>query len=254
MSLRAAVRVVRVLRHVLGGYITIKRHFGAASLSERQAHVQRWAAGFCDILGVVLKVQGNPTPQRPAATDGAAPGLLLVANHISWLDILVLLAVRPVRFVSKSEVAHWPILGNMATGAGTLYIERAKKRDALRVMHVMAMTAGDCVGVFPEGTTGDGSGLLPFHANLFQAAISSNAAALPVVMSFVEPGTSRLSQAASYVDDDNLVSSVWRLLNSPGIEVRMNFMPPQAPPGADRRAWANSLHAQMVSAHASLLA
>ncbi len=247
-ALRAAWRLARAIAQVVKGFITIKRHFGGASPAQRQAHVQAWAFGFLEVLGVKLDVRGAPLAD-------AGRGLLLVANHVSWLDILVLLAVRPVRFVSKSEVAHWPVIGPMATGAGTLYIERSSKRDAMRVMHQMAdaLKAGDCVGVFPEGTTGDGTALLPFHANLLQAGISAPAAALPVVMAFMDPETGTLSQAARYVDDDNLLSSMLRLLGSPGIEARLQFLQPTEAQDLDRRAWALALRAQMSAAHGALI-
>jgi 1-acyl-sn-glycerol-3-phosphate acyltransferase len=244
----AALRLLRVLAHVVQGYCTIKFKFEKASAAQRQAHVQQWAAGFCAILGVQLHVKGD-------AQIAHSQGLLLVSNHISWLDILVLLAVRPVRFVSKSEVAHWPLLGMMATGAGTLYIERASKRDAMRVMHQMAdaLRSGDCVGVFPEGTTGDGTTLLPFHANLLQAGVSAQVPALPVVMAFIDPSTGDISQAASYLADDTLASSMWKLLSTQGIEVRLQFLPLHASQALDRRAWAQALRADMVTAHAELI-
>ena len=105
-------------------------------------------------LGVELELRGNPALAGP---------LLLVANHISWLDIIVLHAARHCRFVSKANVRHWPIIGSLATGAGTLYVERESRRDAMRVVHrmVAALQAGDVLAVFPEGTTGDGSRSCP---------------------------------------------------------------------------------------------
>jgi 1-acyl-sn-glycerol-3-phosphate acyltransferase len=107
--------------------------------------------------------------RRAACDGGCAKGgpLLLVSNHVSWLDILVINAVRPARFVSKADVRHWPLVGELITAAGTLYIEREKRRDAMRVVHRMAdsLREGDVVAVFPEGTTGSGLDVLPFHAN-----------------------------------------------------------------------------------------
>src|SRR5207342_3377123 len=105
------------------------------------------------------EVRGNMPTRGP---------MMLVANHISWLDILVLHASRHCRFVSKSDVAHWPLIGRLATAAGTMYIERESRRDALRIVHHMteALASGDILAVFPEGTTSDGVTLLPFHANL----------------------------------------------------------------------------------------
>ena len=116
---------------------------------------------------------------------------LVTANHVSWLDIAAVHAVCPqARFVSKADVRHWPLLGWLIGAVGTLFIERERKRDAMRVVHQMAesLIAGDVVAVFPEGTTGDGRALLPFHANLLQAAIAAEAPVQPVALRYTEPG------------------------------------------------------------------
>ncbi len=141
--------------------------------------MQAWARRMLEVLGIALQVRGQPPLRGP---------MLLVANHISWLDILVLHAARHCRFVSKADVKRWPLIGALATGAGTLYIERESRRDAMRVVHHMAasLRSGDIVAVFPEGTTSDGMTLLPFHANLVQAAISAQAPVQPVALQFVE--------------------------------------------------------------------
>jgi len=169
--------------------------------------------------------------------------MLLVANHISWLDILVLHAARHCRFVSKAGVRHWPLIGTLASGAGTLYIERESRRDAMRVVHHMAesLRAGEVLAVFPEGTTSDGRHLLPFHANLIQAAISADAPVQPVALSFIVRETGQQSFGPCYVGDDTLVGSVWRTLSGPAIAAMAAFGTPQRAQGRNRRAWADEL-------------
>ena len=95
-------------------------------------------------------------------------------------------AVHPARFVSKADVGHWPFIGYLVASGGTLFIERERKRDALRVVHQIAaaLQAGDIVAVFPEGTTSDGHDVLPFHANLLQAAIATAAPVQPLVLRY----------------------------------------------------------------------
>ena len=96
-------------------------------------------------------------------------------------------AVCPqARFVSKADVKHWPVLGRLVDAADTLYLERERRRDAMRVVHRMseALAAGDTVAVFPEGTTGEGRDLLPFHANLLQAAIATATPVQAVALRF----------------------------------------------------------------------
>lgn len=233
-ALRAGWRSLRALLHALCGLATIAFIFPRVDAGARQAHVQAWARGMLGVLGIDLDVRGEPPADGP---------LLLVSNHISWLDILVLHAARYCRFVSKSEVRHWPLIGTLATGAGTLYIERASRRDALRVVHQMSasLQAGDVVAVFPEGTTSDGSTVLPFHANLIQAALSADAPALPVALQFVDAASGTRSLSACYIDDDTLVGSLWRVLTGPAVTAVVRFGEPQRASGRERRAWAADL-------------
>jgi 1-acyl-sn-glycerol-3-phosphate acyltransferase len=232
--MRAAWRLLHAVAHALAGWWTITFAFPRLDAAGREAEVQAWAVRMLEILGVSLDVRGEPVAQGPA---------LLVANHISWLDILVLHAARFCRFVSKADVKHWPVIGTLATGAGTLYIERDRRRDAVRVVHHMAerLRAGDVVAIFPEGTTSDGTGMLPFHANLLQAPISAHAPVQPVALSFHDRASGAPSLAAAYLDDDTLVGSVWRLLSAPPMVAQLRFGALQPAAGRDRRAWAHDL-------------
>jgi 1-acyl-sn-glycerol-3-phosphate acyltransferase len=239
-ALRAAWRLVHALAHALAGWRTIVFVFPRLSPSEREERVSRWAREMLGVLGIELHVRGTPPVRGP---------MLLVANHISWLDILVVHASRHCRFVSKSEVEHWPLIGTLATGGGTLYIERESRRHAMRVVHDMAesLRAGDVLAVFPEGTTSDGRALLPFHANLLQAAISAEAPVLPVALSFVDAATGELSLAPIYVGDESLVESLWRTLTAPPLAALVTFGQPQHANGRDRRAWAADLRSAVLS-------
>ncbi len=229
-------KLVRVLWHALAGYFTIVFVFPRLAPTAREARVQAWAQGLLRVLGLTLQVRGEPVALGPA---------LIVANHISWLDILALHAGRHCRFVAKSDVHHWPLIGRMATGAGTLYIERESRRDALRVVHHMAdsLRAGQVLAVFPEGTTSDGVSLLPFHANLLQAAIAADAPVQPVALGYIDRATGQRSLAPLYIGDDTLVGSVWRTLISAPITVTLHYGVPQTCDGRDRRVWAVDLRA-----------
>ena len=190
--------------HALAGWFTIVFVFPRLTQEQRNARVQAWARRMLELLAIDLELRGQPPLQGP---------LLLAANHISWLDILVMHAARHCRFVSKSELRHWPLVGTLATGAGTLYIERASRRDAMRVVHDMtaSLRAGDILAVFPEGTTSDGLDLLPFHANLLQAAVSAGAPVQPVALQFTESATGKTSLAPCYIGDDSLRTAVAQL-------------------------------------------
>ena len=233
-QLRACWRLCRVVAHVLVGAWTIRFNFSHLSQPERNAAVQAWARTMLAQLAIKLVVEGQPPQSGP---------VLLAANHISWLDIVVMHAARHCRFISKADVQHWPIVGTLASGAGTLYIERESRRDAMRVVHHMAerLQAGDILAVFPEGTTGDGVALLPFHANLLQAAISVQAPIQPVALHFMDGATGAQSFAPCYVGDDTLLGSLWRTLCTDGLVAVVRFGDPQLSEGRDRRAWAVDL-------------
>jgi 1-acyl-sn-glycerol-3-phosphate acyltransferase len=223
---------------MLAGLLTILLLFPRLSPQQKQIRVQVWSIEMLARLGIRLAIQGRPAPQGP---------LLLVANHISWLDITALHAARFCRFVSKADVRGWPLIGALAAGVGTLFIQRESRRDAMRVVHHMAQSLrdGDVLAVFPEGTTSDGEHLLPFHANLLQAAISADAPVQPVALQFVDTRSGQRSLAPCYVGDDTLLGSVWRTLCASGITVQIVFGEPQAPQGRDRRAWAADLQTEI---------
>jgi 1-acyl-sn-glycerol-3-phosphate acyltransferase len=235
MKLLAALwKLARGTAHALSGLATIMVLFPRWTQERRDARVQSWSREMLGVLGIHLELRGEPPLHGP---------MLLVANHISWLDILVMHAARHCRFVAKAEVRRWPLIGTLATGGGTLYIERESRRDALRVVHHMAesLRAGDILAVFPEGTTSDGVQLLPFHANLIQAAISAGVPAQPVALSFVDGTTRRTSLTPCYIGEDTLVGSIWRTLTGPPITAVVAYGEPQAAAGRDRRAWAADL-------------
>ncbi|MCY7305979.1 MAG: 1-acyl-sn-glycerol-3-phosphate acyltransferase [Rhodoferax sp.] len=231
---RALWRAWRVVVHVLWGALQIVLDFPRRSQEQRDLRVQLWAARALVCLGVELRIAGTPPVAGP---------LLLVANHISWLDIVVLHAAHHCRFVSKDDVQHWPLVGILATGAGTLYVKRTSRRDAMRVVHnmVQALQNGDILAIFPEGTTSNGHALLPFHANLLQAAISAPADVQPVALAYHDGQSAGASQAMSYVGDESLLGSVWRTMGAKGLCATVVFGNAQTALGRDRRTWAHEL-------------
>jgi 1-acyl-sn-glycerol-3-phosphate acyltransferase len=238
-KLRAVWRLCRVVLHVVAGLWIIGWRFPRLSGEQQAMHVQVWSISLLSRLSIQLVVKGTPPVSGP---------MLLVSNHISWLDIGVMHAARHCRFVSKADVAHWPLVGTLARGAGTLFIERESRRDAMRVVHQMAdaLRAGEVLAVFPEGTTGDGTTLLPFHANLLQAAISADAPIQPVALSFRDGVTGERSFAPCYIGDDTLLGSLWRTLQVSGLIAEVNFGEQQIANGRDRRAWATELRTSIA--------
>ncbi len=235
---RVLIKLLHLLWHIAVGWWTIRRDFPQMDDAERGQRVQAWSVQVLKVFGIPLRVHGTPPAHGP---------LLLVANHLSWLDIAVIHAAGYCRFVSKSDVKHWPIVGTLAAGAGTLFIERESRRDAMRVVHHMTerLRAGDVLGVFPEGTTGDGRSMLPFHANLLQAAISADAPVLPLALRFVDVHTGAAHFAPSFVGDETLVGSIWRTLAATSLGAEVRFGVPERAEGRDRRSWAQDLQQQV---------
>lgn len=226
--------MMRALLHIFSGFVTILLVFPRLSPEQREQRTQAWSLAMLDRLRIKVIVVGQPVVSGPA---------MLVANHMSWLDITAIHAARFCRFVSKADVEQWPFIGRLASGIGTLFVERTSRRDAMRVVQHMAdsLRAGDVLGVFPEGTTSDGTGLLPFHANLFEAAIAANAPVQPVALQFIELATGKPSSAPCYINDDTMPGSVWRTLMTPGIAVKITFGAVQWPEGRTRREWAEAV-------------
>lgn len=237
-ALLALRRILAVIAMVLRGLWLAGVVMPRLDAAGRQRIVQRWSLRMLRQLGVQVRVSGEAHP-------GA---VLMVSNHVSWLDIPALHASAPrARFVSKSNIANWPLLGTLARAGGTLFIERERKRDALRVVHEIAdaLRQADAVAVFPEGTTGAGDGLLPFHANLLQAAIAAAAVVQPVVMRYSEPGH-RVSVAVQYTGATTLGQSLMKVCRARGLVVHVHFLPPEAAGEPDRRVLAERLRERIA--------
>lgn len=227
-------RLARATVHVLHGMAVMALRFPSLDAAGRHARIGWWSAGLLRAMGIALEVRG--VAPRPGAT-------LIVANHVSWLDIAAIHAAVPhARFVSKADVLKWPLLGWLIHGAGTLFIERERKRDAVRVVHAMAhaLGHGDTIAVFPEGTTGSGPELLPFHANLLQAAVATATPVQPVALRFSD--TQRpFSDSVLYLGETSLAQSLWRVASARGLRAHVEIVPPMASAHADRRLLAQHL-------------
>lgn len=235
----AAWRLWRVLLHVIKAYVRSYRVWPGLDEAGRQHEALTWSRRLLQVMGIRLVVHGQA---RPGAK-------LVVANHVSWLDIVAINSVVPSRFVSKAEVGQWPVIGRLVSAAGTLYLVRERRRDAMRVLGLMAqaLREGHTVAVFPEGTTGDGHGVMHFHPNLLQAAIDAQVPVQPVVLRYSDPHHA-VSPLAAYVGETSLLRSLWRVVTARGLTVHAQVLPLQAAGHADRRALSALLQSQVAQA------
>jgi len=194
-------RLARVLLHLLYGCFYVGALFPFFSSSRRFRSIKRWSQQILPMLRLKVVVHGT----RPS---GHIP-TLIVSNHVSWLDIWVVNSVVPVRFVAKSDIRRWPVVGFLVSGAGTIFIERGKRHDTMRTNRtiVQALSSGEYVAVFPEGTTTDGTEIKPFHASLFQPALGAGARVVVAALRYVDRD-GNLDLDASYAGDRSLLASV----------------------------------------------
>ena len=159
--------IARIVLHLLSGLLISACVFPFVGTTGRQRHIQRWSVKLLAICGISVNV-------APLAAQFPARALV-VANHVSWLDIFVINTLQPCRFVAKADIRAWPLLGWLCAKSGTIFIARGKLRAVRRIFeHVVAtLRNAELVAFFPEGTTAAQGTLLPFHSNLFEAAIDA---------------------------------------------------------------------------------
>ena len=188
------------------------------------------------MLNIDARAHGN------LATLGG--NVLVVANHVSWLDVFVLNAVQPVRFVAKAELAEWPVAGRLIRGVGTLFVERGRRKDARRVnaRAAHALASGDIVAVFPEGTTTDGTRLLPFKSSLLQPIVEAEGQVQPVAIRYRDAAGEH-SSVPAYVGDDTFFASFWRVTGARSLRVELHAPPALAARASNRRDLARSAEA-----------
>jgi 1-acyl-sn-glycerol-3-phosphate acyltransferase len=238
--MRAAWRLARALLHLAQGLLTVRFVLPWLRPSARHALIGRWARQMFGALGVRIEPSA-PVPR------GAR---LIVANHVSWLDIMALHASCPqARFVAMAEVRQWPGVAGLVEGAGTIYLQRRRKRDLLRVVREMAeaLRAGEPVAVFPEGVVSDGRGVPRFHANLLQAAIDAGVAVQPVALRYADVA-GPVSDAVLFTGGITLAQSLWRIARAEGLVVHVRTLPPRPAAGERRRVLAARLHADVAAA------
>ena len=233
-------RSIRLLLHIISG-LAQSAVYPHLNQSAQRRMAQNWSAGLLAILCIRLRYSGVP----PAAE---MPQVMLAANHVSWMDVYSLITVCPARFVAKSEIRSWPLLGWLSRNAGTLFIERTKRSDTARINEDISnvLTTGDRVAVFPEGTTSDGTMLRHFHASLLQPAVAVTAILCPVAIRYSDTAGA-ISKSAAFVNI-SMLESLRRILQQPWIEVELIFAEPIHSSGKNRRELARYAEQAIASA------
>ena len=239
-ALRGALRLTLTAWHIARGVYIVGVVFPRLDPAQRQVRIQRWSWAVLHSLGVTVQMQGR--------LDAGAQ--MLVSNHVSWLDVIVLQALLPhARFVSKAEVRHWPLIGRLVVGAGTFFVERDRPRQTSHSVNAIAaaLAAGETVAVFPEGTTSEGHAVLPFRASLLQAALLAEVPVQPVALRYAD-AHHPVSRSAPYVDDDTMLGSLWRTARAEGLLARVQVLAVKGPAAVHRRPLAAALRLAIQAA------
>jgi len=245
-SLRAAARLLALAGWTGGWYLWLLVRTAARGLPGRRTDPPQaglfgsWARVARRILGLRLVVQGPPP--RPA--------FLLVANHLGYLDVVVLGSLLDGVFLAKSEVARWRVIGRFARAVGTLFVDRASARDLPRAVSAIeaALAGGSSVILFPEGTSSPGRTVLPFRSALLEGAARRR---LPVHTASLRyatpPGSPPAAASVCWWGETMFMPHLWALLRLPRIDATVTF---GAEPIADddRKLLAHRLHGEIAAA------
>jgi len=191
---------------------------------QQEKIIQFWCKRLLSIFEIKVEVQGLNNLLFNQKQ------YLIVANHISWMDIIVIQSIKPSIFVAKSDVASWPLFGWVAQMTGTIFIKREKVSDikkALKKMKRRLIKRSVCI--FPEGTSTNGRYLLPFKSNLFQSSIDTNKSILPLFLRYKQKGM--YSDKVAFIGDMSLVDSIMKIKKEIDISVEVEVLQPIRPRG-----------------------
>ncbi|RKT19759.1 1-acyl-sn-glycerol-3-phosphate acyltransferase [Streptomyces sp. 1114.5] len=220
---RRVLRLTACLAAVLAG-VVLSLPARLLPQGGRDRLVRLWARLVLRTLGVTVQLTGS----------GGGPGgggVLVVANHVSWLDIPLLAAGRPGRSLAKTEVRQWPVLGRLVAWGGTVFLDRDRLRTLPDTVAAVAevLRSGHPVIVFPEGSTWCGRESGRFRPALFQAAVAAGAFVQPVTIRY-RLADGRPTSVPAFIGDDGLLTSLARVVAARGLVAEVTFLPPIPPP------------------------
>ena len=240
--IRKILKILQLLMHIFYGIGVIIYH---TLVKRRNSHdpmfkeaFTHWYKEGCDIVGLTVIVKGEPV---------SGP-VLMVANHVSWLDILLLASVANPRFLSKAEIRKWPLIGWAGQQIDTLFIKRGERSasEAASAGIVEGLQNNNRILIFPEGTTSEGKVVGRLHARLFGAAINTQSPVQPIVIHYTdENSASHTSERIHFVGNQNLISNLWLVLGCKDPTALVYFLPPVESVGLTRKALASDIQQSM---------
>ena len=212
------------------------------SREKKWAEIQSWSQRTLRIMGVTVRIH----PGQSFSAMFTSPQLL-VANHVSWLDVLVIQSLQPSVFVAKKEVRAWPVVGAIAHACEVVFVDRGSPSSARKMVTevTQALAHGHCVTGFPEGTSTEGHDVRMFHTNLFEAAIERSVDVQPVALRYVHATTGEHCTVAAFVGEIGFIESLHKVMCAPSITVNLNMGEPISSQGHSRRTLALLSHASV---------
>lgn len=232
----AVVRILRIILHLIGGCMTILFIYPFASRPYRLALKQRWSQRAVRMLGVRVIISGQLAAN------------MRIANHISWLDVVILNSIIPSVFIAKDDLRDWPLIGWLAVHIETYFMLRRSRYAAHKAAQHIAtlLRAGIDILAFPEGTTSDGTQVLPFYNALLQGAIDANAEVQPIAIRYYDKH-GNLSLVPAFCGDMNFVESLWYIACTDYVMATIHLLPAINCAGQERRIVATQLRDSIIS-------
>lgn len=229
----------RLLLHTLGAFVYGTIVYPFIDDDAKNRYVQKWSKKLLDICGVTVKIV-NPELLSSRA--------LIVANHVSWLDIFLIYSVVSGHFIAKADMAHWPMVGWLSRKTGTLFLERSSARNLKSTLETLVknLQARERCIFFPEGTTGRQGKILPFHPNLFEGAINAGLPVQPFALRYIDRN-GQYEQAVDSSGDISLAQSMKNVFNSDYILAELTVLPVMDTTGMHRKTLSQQAREVIVS-------
>lgn len=228
--------------HVGAGLFVVGILFPRVTPPRRASITRWWSRTLLAILNIELRVRGLPPGPDSRNT-------IIASNHVSWVDIFVINAAHPSRFIAKAEIRDWPIAGWLVDRAGTIFIRRTRRSDTAKINETMhnVLAEGATIGFFPEGTTTGGDRLLKFHTSLFEPAVVNNATLAPAAIRYQDESGGP-SREIAFIGELSFTESVGSIIGQRSLVAEITFAPPINASGLTRRDLANQAEAAVAKA------
>ncbi len=230
------IKYALLVRAFMAAFFILWVKFPRYTREQKLQEIQNWSEKTLRLMGVVVRV-------RSAVNVEDIPHLV-VANHVSWLDVLVIQSLHPSVFVAKREVGQWPVLGAIAKACGVVFVDRSSPSSAKKMVDDVAnaLHHGYRVAGFPEGTSSEGHTVSLFHANLFEAAIHRQVHVKPIALRYIDESTGELCLTPAFVGEMGFVESLHRIMSAQVVTVHVHLGSSISPEGHSRRTLAHLSH------------